>query len=117
MVNNFILTYNPFGLFPGEARLLNHVQINRYVDQYYQPYAVTYIFKSNQDVLTLNDSFRGLFQDTPYIVVMFSPTLSGGALSNEVWNWINTGWVPPVPPAPPANVFANALADWPKKIS
>ena len=110
MVNNFILTYNPFGLFPGEARLLNHVQINRYIHQYYQPYAGTYILKSDESVSTLNDSFHGLFQDTPYLVVMFMPTHAGGALSNEAWSWINTGWVPPIPPAPSVSPLA-ALAD------
>ncbi len=114
-MNNFILTYNPFGPFPGEARLLNHVQINRYIEQYYQPYPGTYIFKSNEGVSKLNDSFRGLFEVTPYMVVMFTPTLAGGVLSNEAWNWINTGWVPPIPPAPPANVLENARADWAKK--
>ena len=114
-MNNFILTYNPFGPFPGEARLLNHVQINRYVDQYYQPYLGTYILKSKEIVSTLNNSFRGLFQDTPYMIVMFAPTLAGGALSNEAWNWINTGWVPPIPPLPPATGLGNVLADLARK--
>ena len=114
-MNNFILTYNPFGFFPGEARLLNHVQINRYVAQYYQPYPGTYILKSNEGTITLNNSFQGLFQNTPYMVVMFTPTLAGGALSAEAWNWINNGWVPPMPPAPPINALAPALADWSTK--
>lgn len=113
-MNNFIFTYNAFLLFPGEARLLNHVKINRYIDQYYQPYPGTFVLRSNENVATINESFRGLFQDTPYMVVMFTPTLAGGALPQEAWNWMNTGWVPPIPPAPTSNFLSNALADWTK---
>jgi hypothetical protein len=117
-VNNFILTYNPLLLFPGEARLLNHVKINKHVEQYYQPYLGTFIFKSREGITTINDSFQGLFQDTPYMVVMFAPAAAGGALSHEAWNWINTGWIPNVAPPPPrTNALAAAILDWKDKNS
>lgn len=100
-MNNFILTYNPFSVSPTAGQLLNHVQVNRFISQYYQPYAGTYLLKSDQSLSVVNESVAGLFEGSSYMLVHYAAGLSSGALPKEIWAWINFGSVPvPPPPSP-----------------
>lgn len=99
---NFSLTFNPFTLFPSSGQILNHVKINRFITQYYQPLPGQYLLKSDQSAYILNDSFKGLFESTAYMLIQFDSRLTSGSLPQEIWNWINFGEVPPPLPVPSA---------------
>lgn len=113
-MNNFILTYSPFLVSPTHGQVLNHVKFNRLVHSSYQPYAGTYLLKSDESAYALNESFRGFFEQTPYILMLYSAAHAGGQLPQEIWNWINYGSVPTSPysadPAKP-DALATALSD------
>lgn len=96
-MNNFILSYNPFTLAPSPGQILNHVQVSRNVQQFYQPFAGTYIIKSDLTAFNLSESMKGLFENTPYLLVQFFPHLAGGTMPQDAWNWINHDFVPPAP--------------------
>lgn len=107
-MNNYILNYNPLGNFPSEGQLLGLVRINRHVIQYYQPFFGTYLLKSNDEAYTLNESFKHIFENTPYMLTLFSSGLTSGSLPQDAWNWINHGILPkslsPAPPPPTTGV-------------
>lgn len=107
-MNNFILSYNPFAVTPSAGQVLNHVQVSRNVHQYYQPFAGTYIIKSTLSAAALSDSLKGLFENTPYILAQLFPSVAGGTLPQEAWNWLNYG---SVPQAPTPSSTINALID------
>ena len=113
-MNNFVLSYSPFGGTPTEGQLLNHVQVNRYIEQYYQPFIGTYILKSNEIMMVISDSMKGLFESSPYMVHQLFPHLTGGSLPQDVWHWINHGYIPR-PVAPDRSEIVNALASFGKK--
>ncbi|MEO8722314.1 MAG: hypothetical protein ABI395_02155 [Sphingobium sp.] len=109
-MNSFILSYNPFSGNPTEGQLLNHVQVNRYISQYYQPFIGTYVVKSEQSATQLTDSMKGLFENSPFMLTQLFPTTVGGTLPQDVWNWISHGYIPrPPPPPPPVNKLSDLL--------
>lgn len=100
-MNNFLLTYNTFALNPTESQLLNHVQVNRYISQYYQPFMGTYILKSDAPINILSESLKGFFHNSPYLLSQLFAELAGGSLPSDIWHWINYGVIPPPAPSPP----------------
>jgi hypothetical protein len=113
-VNNFILSYNSWGAFPKESQLLNHVQYNRLIKSYYQPFLGTFLLKSAESAHSLNESLKGFFDEWPYTLIQFDSRFASGSLPTHVWEWINTGVVPPLPPPPPRPVpsaVVQALID------
>ena len=107
-MNNFILSYNPFSATPTEGQLLNHVQVNRFISQYYQPFIGTYILKSDQPIGVLTESLKGLFETSPFMVNVLYPNMSGGSLPTDIWHWINYGFIP-APPPPTTNALGGLL--------
>lgn len=108
-MNNFILSYNLMGAFPKEGQLLNHVQYNRLITSYYQPFPGTFFLKSHQSAYILNESVKGFFDEWPYTLIQFDARFASGSLPTNVWDWINTGIVPPPPPPPPAKPIPSAI--------
>lgn len=108
---NYLLTYNPYLGTPTENQLLNHVRINRFVSQYYQPYPGTYLLKSEQQAAVINDSFSGFFEGSPYMLVLYSAPYSGGKLPPEIWQWVNTGAVPTANALQPTLFPRGSLAE------
>lgn len=100
-MNNFMLTFSPYLDKPSHGQLLNHVQTSRFVAQYYQPYAGTFLLKSFNDAQEVANSIHGLFDGAAYMLVQVNSDLVGGNLSHDAWNWLNYGVLPTVPPAPP----------------
>lgn len=112
-MNNYILSYSPFTSFPSEGQLLGLVRINRHVAQFYQPFFGTYLLKSGDSAYVLNESFKDVFENTPYMLTMITSNFASGSLPQEVWNWINFGTVPQpdVPPPPTATgLLGSAIA-------
>lgn len=99
-MNNFILNYNPFSQFPRSGQLLTLLRINRHVSQFYQPFHGTYLIKSMDVASVVNDSFKGIFESTPYILTQLFSHVAAGSLPPEVWQWINFDTVP----APPSSI-------------
>lgn len=111
-MNNYLLSYNTFALNPTENQLLNHVQVNRFIAQYYQPFVGTYIIKSEQPIGTLSESLKGFFNNSPYLLTQLFPNLAGGSLPSDIWHWINHGYIPrPPSPASPSNMLTSLLGD------
>ncbi len=109
-MNNFILNYNPFASFPSEGQLLGLVRINRHVAQFYQPFFGTYLLKSYDTAYVLNESFKGVFESTPYMLTLISAQNAAGSLPQEVWNWVNNGTVPdPYVPPPPSGALGALM--------
>lgn len=101
-MNNFALTYNPFSLTPSAGQIDNHVKINRAIEQYYQPYPGTYLLKSKESVFTLNETIKGFFEHSSYMLIHYDASYANGRLPQEIWDWINFGFVPVAPALPPA---------------
>ncbi|WP_132833397.1 hypothetical protein [Sphingomonas sp. PP-CC-3G-468] len=100
-MNSFILSYSPFQTTPTEGMLLTIVRINRHVSQFYQPFLGTYILKSEDTANVVNESFRGVFEQTPYMITLITNQWATGSLPQEVWNWLNHGVMPTITTPPP----------------
>lgn len=94
MSNLFLLSYNPYDPKVSPNQVLASVRDNKYTFQYYQPYVGTYIIKSVFDLMSLSNSYKDHFDGTTFFIAQIYPGLSGGAMSPEIWNWINTGQLP-----------------------
>lgn len=92
-MNNFILSYNPISCSPSPGQLLNHVQVNRHVAGYYQPFQGTYVIKSELSAAGLTESFKGLFEAEPFVISQVWPHAMGGTLPESIWHWINHGYI------------------------
>jgi hypothetical protein len=99
VVNSFILTYNVFNVHPTLGQIQNHLTVNKYVDEYYSPFAGTFLIKSGQDFKVLSGSLKGFFEASTYILSQIHPPHTEGVLAPEVWTWLNFGLLPP-----PSNV-------------
>lgn len=99
-MNSFILTYDALAANPTFGQILNHVQVNRNISQYYQPYVGSYLLKSEQSLGVLNESIKGLFDQSPFMLTQYKSDMTMGALPIEIWNWLNLGSVPQVPANP-----------------
>ena len=108
-MNNFILSYNPISSAPSHGQILNHVQISRYVSSYYHAFPGTYVLKSEQTATFLTESLKGLFELSPFMVTQVWANHMGGTLPQDVWHWINFGYVPAAAAVAPDN---NALASY-----
>lgn len=117
-MNNYILSYSPFLDNPSEGQLLNHVQVNKFISAYYQPFIGTYVLKSQHHISIVADSLRGLFGSAPHTVSQVFSNAIGGTLPNEVWHWLNHDIIPTpdVPPSQPAiDAWTKAMAPYLKK--
>jgi hypothetical protein len=104
-MNNYVLSYNPISPNVSHNQLLQFIKDNRKVSQYYQPFLGTYILKSTESLFSLSESFKGLFDGFPFMIVSFAAWASGGQMPPEIWTWIGHGVFPAlqgnVPPPPP----------------
>lgn len=89
-MNTFILNFNPFETKISAGQLATFIEDNRKVFQWYCPFAGTYILKSNEKLSSLAHSFRGVFEQAPFILTQAYPFNMGGAQTDVVWNWVNS---------------------------
>lgn len=101
-MHNYLLSMSAFSASPTQGQVTNYLQVNRYVAGSYSPFAGTFLLKSNETLLPLTESFRGLFEDQPFTLVEFLPSNVNGTLPAEIWQWLHFGFVPPAPPPPVA---------------
>ena len=113
-MNNFVLCYNCVSPNHSEGKLLNYVQYNRLIEQYYQPFIGTYFIKGTGTTVTLGQSFRGFFEEIPFFLVNFNSWHAAGAMPPEIWTWLNHGQVPPPPPTTPPTL-GSGLDIWKPK--
>lgn len=105
-MNSFILSYNPLSARLSPRQLIAWIKESANVAQWYSPYAGTIILKSDKSIATLSDSFRAAFDGDSVVVAQVFPWMCGGALSPDIWAWLNgtaapslpTTIIPPMPP-------------------
>lgn len=93
-MNSFIVTYNPYSLYPTANQILNHLDTSKFVNEFYTPYAGTILIKSTYDFATVNKSFLGFFDASMFLVIQFDKSFTNGNLPQEVWTWINFDIIP-----------------------
>jgi hypothetical protein len=93
---NFMLSYNPTATNFSAAQLHSFVVNNKHLASWYTPFAGTYLLKSDLPVPTIAEMFRPTFNGAEFIISFIQPTLSGGGLSPEGWNWLNGAPMPNV---------------------
>ena len=97
-MNTFILSYNPFDGKASGSQIHAYVTDCRKITQYYQPWLGTYVLRSFEEMPSLLTGFNGLFHGTSYILAQVQPLQMNGLLDPSIWNWINTGNLPALPP-------------------
>ncbi|MBB3032977.1 hypothetical protein [Alteriqipengyuania lutimaris] len=96
-MNVYLLSFNPFATNFSYNQLLSYIKDNRKVYQFYSPYAGTYILKSTDDTASLQDSFKGFFEGSHFIITKLHVFETGGFLNQEAWNWMAAGQNPFLP--------------------
>ena len=98
MYNTFILSYDPLAKNYTVNQLNAFVRSNALTYQYFSPTLGTYLIKSQATVHDMVDSYKGFFDGTNFFVAQVMPTLTGGALQQTMWNWLNSPVPPPLMP-------------------
>ena len=96
-MNVYLLSFNPFATNFSYTQLLSYIKDNRKVYQFYSPYAGTYVLKSKDDTASLQDSFKGFFEGSHFIITKLQVFETGGFLNPEAWNWMAAGQNPFLP--------------------
>lgn len=97
MLNTFILSYDPLSDKYSLNQINAFIRANAYTYQYYMPLIGTYLIKSKADLLSLIDTYNGFFDGSNFFVAQIFPTVTGGALPQDMWDWINSDNPPPLP--------------------
>lgn len=95
-MNTYTLSYNPLENRFSQAQLATFVKESRKVFQWYSPFMGTYVLKSEEPLTSLTESFRGFFDGAPFLLTACYPTFTGGAQPPNVWEWLNTGFIPSI---------------------
>lgn len=93
-MNTYILSYNPFDPRVTALQIHSAIQDSKIIAQYFQPWVGCYILKSIESSMTITQRFQGLFDQSTFLLAQVQPTATGGRLSPEIWQWINTGSLP-----------------------
>lgn len=106
MTQVFTLSYDPISPSPSGPQLQAFIKEHRLIEEWYQPFLGTYIFKSSQSAATLKASFDPMFASTAYLISIAQPAQMTGALPPSIWAWISRGqdflsWLSSPPPPPP----------------
>jgi len=96
-MNNFVLSYDPLVATVTPGQLLQYVKDSRSISSWYSPFMGTYLLKSELSAWQLSEQFRGVFAGAAFMVAQVWPGATGGAFSNEVWQWLNGVVIPPLP--------------------
>jgi hypothetical protein len=96
-VRTFSLSHDPFDPKISPIQVQEIVRNNRYIVNWYFPFAGTCIFKSEFDIHVLAPSFRAMLNGAPFLLSEVAPHNMGGAQDQSIWNWINSGQLPSLP--------------------
>ncbi|MET1112006.1 MAG: hypothetical protein ABWX67_10825 [Allosphingosinicella sp.] len=72
------------------------VRANAFTYQYLSPSLGVYLIKSKASVAELVDAYRGFFDGAHFFIAQIYPQLTGGALPQAVWDWVNASDPPPL---------------------
>lgn len=93
-MNTYILSYNPFEARVSPLQIHTAIQDSKIIAQYFQPWMGCYVLKSIESPATITQRFQGLFDEAAFVLAQIYPTATGGRLSPQIWQWINTGSFP-----------------------
>ncbi len=96
MYNTFVLSYDPLSNKFTQNQLLAFVRANALTYQYYAPSLGTYLIKSAANTIQMVDAYGGFFDGSNFFLAQVFPTLTGGALPLEIWDWVNAPTPPPL---------------------
>ncbi|MGQ2958537.1 MAG: hypothetical protein ACT6QT_06815 [Sphingopyxis sp.] len=88
--HNYLISYDAFSSVQFEAKLLGFVKENGKIAAWSRPYLGLYLVKSDQDLLSVRESFFSFFGDqTAFVVCPISKFTLLGILPAETWNWLS----------------------------
>jgi hypothetical protein len=90
----YVLSYYGWSVGPTDSQVRIFVQSHRDIETWYYPFAGTYIFKSKRHITDLAVQFRQFFGGSPFLLTCGTPSLMGGALPQNAWDWLNNVPVP-----------------------
>jgi len=93
-MHTYFLSYNPFDPRVTAVQIHSAIQDSKIIAQYFQPWIGCYILKSIESSVTITQRFQGLFDQSTFLLSRIDPHTTGGRLSPEIWQWINTGSFP-----------------------
>lgn len=96
MYNTFILSYDPISVKYTMNQLHAFVKAHGYTYQYYSPQVGTYIIKAAASIGQMAETYRGFFDGSQFFLAQIFPNLTGGALPQEMWTWLNADNPPPL---------------------
>jgi len=102
-MTTFLLSYDVHGTTLTADQMLGFIKENRNILEWYYPFDGAFIFKSNAETLTLQQSFMSILGTGKFIVTPIYDGSTGGVLTAEMWAWIKGAkTVPNYVPLPPA---------------
>jgi hypothetical protein len=87
----YILSFDPINSKMSNGQVFSHIRSNRHVVSWYNAFPGTIIFKAELTISILSELLREFFENQPFILSCAAPQNMGGAQSQEIWEWINTG--------------------------
>lgn len=95
-METFVLAYDVFAGNFTITQLFSFIRDNKHVHQHYTPFAGCYVLKSAAGAAILEDTFRGFFENSQFIIAKIDATQTGGMLPQNVWPWVYSGNVPSI---------------------
>jgi hypothetical protein len=96
MYNTYILSYDPIASNYTLNQLNGFIRANAYTYQYYAPVLGTCLIKSSATITEMVDAYRYFFDGSNFFIAQLFPTLTGGALPQSMWDWMNSPSPPPL---------------------
>jgi hypothetical protein len=90
----YLLSFAPLGLNPNSSQVDIFVRSHRDITSWYCPFAGSYYFRSSKALIDILPSFRQFFGSSQFAISFVVPTLVGGSLPENVWQWIVSGMLP-----------------------
>lgn len=90
MSKTFQLNYDIFGTNLTVTQIQGFMNESRRIVSWYQPFAGTFLIKSNESQALIRDGFSSIFGDAKFILSLVDVRNATGALDSTVWHWIYT---------------------------
>jgi hypothetical protein len=88
-MRKFHLAYDPFGA--GASKIGVFIRVNRDIEHWYQPFAGSFLFKSEKNIYEIQAVFTEFFGVELFMVTDNMSAITGGMLPQPIWDWYNEG--------------------------
>lgn len=96
-MGNYVLSFDPLMTSPPLSTLQQYIKDSRYIDSWHSPWLGLYLLKSDQAPFDLQENLRGLFNTSMFLLAHVRADVTGGYMSQIVWQWFNDGTLPSLP--------------------